>query len=105
MSNYNFLEIWKILPTNIKISLFNKLIPKVDEIKFLGLTLDKSLSFFKEIDDIKAKCHKRINLLKIISNKSWSLTESNLVRIYRSIIDYAAIIFTLLCETNKKVFR
>jgi hypothetical protein len=41
----------------------------------LGLTLDKSLSFFKAIDDIKAKFHKRINLLKIITNQSWSLTE------------------------------
>jgi hypothetical protein len=77
--------------------------------QFIVFSLDKSLTFYKAINEIKAKCQKRINLLKIISSKSWGLTESTLVRIYysivRSIIDYAAIIFPLLCETNKKVLR
>ena len=71
--------------------------------------IDKSMNFSANIEAIKVKCNNRLNIIKIISHKSWNLTESTLCNIYisliRSIIDYSAIMFNLLCETKKKVLR
>jgi hypothetical protein len=87
----------------------NESIPVANEIKFLGMIIDKSMNFTSCIDGIKAKCNNRLNIIKILSHKSWNLTEKTLSTIYislsRSIIDYAAIIFNLLSETNKKTLR
>ena len=50
-----------------------------------------------------------LNIIRILSHKSWNLTEKTLCNIYqslsRSIIDYSSIIFDLLCETKKKTLR
>ena len=75
----------------------------------MGLNIDRSLQFSECIEAIKAKCNNRLNIIKIISHKSWNLTEKTLCNIYqslsRSIIDYSSIIFDLLCETKKKTLR
>jgi hypothetical protein len=93
----------------VSIKLMNESIPVANEIKFLGMIIDKSMNFTSCIDGIKAKCNNRLNIIKILSHKSWNLTEKTLSTIYislsRSIIDYAAIIFNLLSETNKKTLR
>ena len=93
----------------VNIELFAQKIPGSDSIKFLGLTFDRSMTFSKCVENIKDKCSKRLNILKILSHSSWKLTESTLCNIYlslsRSIIDYASIIFDLLCETRKKELR
>jgi hypothetical protein len=39
------------------------------------LIIDKSLNFTFCIDGIKAKCNNRLNIIKILSHKSWNLTE------------------------------
>jgi hypothetical protein len=55
------------------------------------------------------RCHKRLNVIKILSHKSWNLTPETIRNVYysliRSIIDYAAVIFDLVCETKKKELR
>ena len=67
------------------------------------------MNLTKCVEDINSKCHKRLNIIKIISHKSWSLSAETIRNVYfsliRSILDYAAVIFDLLCETKKKVFR
>jgi hypothetical protein len=93
----------------INIKLFDQSIPKTNEIKFLGITLDSSVCFKKCIKVIKDKCGLRINILKIIAHKSWKLNTRTLINIYysliRSIIDYNAIIYPCLCHTSYKILK
>jgi hypothetical protein len=67
------------------------------------------MTFNSHIQDIKAKCHKRLNIIKILKHKSWGLTPNTLKNIYyaliRSIIDYSSTIFDILCETRKRELR
>ena len=67
---------------NINIKLFNVNIPKTNIIKFLGVTLDSKMSFNVLVKEIRDKCSKRLNILKIISHKSWKLEEKTLLNIY-----------------------
>ncbi len=93
----------------INIKLFNQNIPQGESIKFLGLIFDRTMNFNKCVEDVHKKCHKRLNIIKILTHKSWKLTSVTLRNIYysliRSVIDYAAVIFDLLSETKKKDFR
>jgi hypothetical protein len=93
----------------VNIQLMKESIPATNEIKFLGMIIDKSMNLTSCINAIKTKCNNRLNIIKILSHKSWKLTEKTLCNIYislsRSIIDYSAIIFNLLSETNKKSLR
>jgi hypothetical protein len=67
------------------------------------------MNLTKCVEDIHAKCHKRLNIIKILSHKSCKLKQETLRNIYysliRSIMDYAAVIYDLLCETKKKDLR
>ena len=90
----------------VKLSLFNEDIPQYNFAKFLGVTFDKKMNFNKAVEEICRKCYDRLNILKILSNKSLKLSEKTLKSVYfslfRSIIDYNSVIFPLLSETNKK---
>jgi hypothetical protein len=93
----------------INLRLMNGIIPKVDSVKFLGVSLDKNLSLKTCTNELIDKCNSRLKIIKILSHKSWKLDQKTLINIYyalvRSIIDYFAIIFPLLCETNKNKIR
>ena len=54
--------------------------------KYLGLTFDERLNWRAHIDDLKARCHKAMNLLKCLSWKSWGSDRATLLRLYRTII-------------------
>ncbi len=73
--------------------LFGEAIPYEANPISLGITFDPTLSFKEHISSIKNKCSSRLNIIKIFSHKSWSLTRETLVSIYRSligsVIDYA----------------
>ena len=43
-------------------------IPIVEEYKFLGVIFDKKLSFIPHIKYLKAKCHKALQLLRIVAH-------------------------------------
>ena len=90
----------------LNLKLFNTQIPKVEYIKFLGLSLDSHMSFNLMVEEVSDKCSKMLNILKIISHRSWKLEQNTLVNVYksliRSIMDYSAIIYPLLSNQNKK---
>ena len=90
----------------INLKLFNEQIPKVSETKFLGVTLDSRLNFSKCVEDITNKCNNRLNIIKILSHKSWKLESNTVKAVYyaliRSIIDYNSIIYPLISKTNRK---
>lgn len=65
--------------------------------KFLGLTFDKKLSFQTHIQCLKVKCLKSLNLLKILSHRSWGADKETLLRVYtttvRSKLDYGCMVY------------
>ncbi len=54
-----------------KLTLDGTLIPVVEETKFLGILFDKKLTFIPHIKNLKAKCLKALNLLKVIAHTDW----------------------------------
>ena len=69
----------------------------VPEAKFLGLIFDNKLSFIPHIKQLKVKCLKALDLLKIVSNSNWGGGEETLLHLYRSLInsklDYGSIVY------------
>ena len=91
---------------NLNIKLFNEDIPRSDIIAFLGIRFDPRLSFHNQIKYLEEQSLKRMNILKILSNKKWKLKTSVLIRIYilliRSLLDYSSIIYHCLNNENKQ---
>lgn len=68
-----------------------------NEIKFLGMIFDKRLNWRAHISYLLEKSKKAINLLKIVSHKSWSASKTTLLNIYKALIrsrlDYGSEVF------------
>lgn len=99
----------KLANKELKLSLFKDKIPKTDNVKFLGIKYDQNMTFNSCVEEVYRKCLNRLNIIKIISHKSWKLESKTLINIYksliRSIIDYIAIIFPIISETCKQKIR
>ena len=71
---------------------------------FLGIKFDQNLCFNSHIEFIRSRCQDRINIIKILSHKSWKLSKKTLVGVYNalvgSIIDYIFFISSLASHTN-----
>ena len=52
--------------------------PVVEENKYLGVVFDRKLSFFPHIKQLKAKCQKALNLLRVVAQ----LTGEQIVKFY-----------------------
>ena len=69
----------------------------VEQYKFLGVILDKKLSFMLHINCLKAKCHKALQLLRVIAHTNWGADKSTLLKLYRSLVrsklDYGCFIY------------
>ena len=53
---------------------------------YLGMVLDRSLTWNKHIDYIRAECRRRMNLLKHLNHTEWGADCGSLLRIYTAII-------------------
>ena len=75
----------------------------------LGVTFDEKLNFTEQVKLIKGKCSKRLNLIRILSHKSWQLKTKTLVSLYRSligsIIEYSSFISSLISTTKEKTIQ
>lgn len=117
MSELNF----KINPEKTKLILFqnsNNLINiTIDNINienvrihtYLGLTLDKYLSFGVHIKNTKTKVTDRLNMIKVLNNMKFGAHPQTMITIYksifRSIIEYGASVFNNSKKTNKKILE
>lgn len=72
-------------------------IPIVAETKFLGVIFDRKLSFIPHIKRLKAKCHKALNLLKVVGHYDWGADRRTLLNLYRTLVrsklDYGSIVY------------
>jgi hypothetical protein len=89
---------------DLDIKLFGENINKSDNPTFLGIRFDKYISFKNQLDYLKDACMKRINVLKVLSNKSWGLSKHTLTQVYnsliRSLLEYSSIIYPCFSTTN-----
>ena len=69
----------------------------VPEFKFLGLLFDSKLSFIPHINYLTNKCHKALNLLRVVSSMDWGANRKVLLRLYRTLLrsklDYGCIVY------------
>jgi hypothetical protein len=82
------------------LKLYKEKIPMVEVQTFLGIKIDRHLRFDNHIEMLSAKTNGRINILKILSHKSWRISQTALINIYkalmRSILDYSALLNNFL---------
>ena len=85
---------------------FNKSIQLNNEPTFLGVRFDKFFTFKNQIKHVRGNCIKRLNIIKVLSHKSWKINNQTLITIYksliRSLIDYSLFLFPILSPTNQK---
>ena len=74
--------------------------------KFLGVIMDERVNFGAQVQHIREKCSSRLNIMRIISHKSWKLSSHTLTNVYKaligSIIDYSALISCCLSDEYTK---
>ena len=72
-------------------------IPVVEQYKFLGIIFDKKLSFIPHINYLKVKCHKALQLLRVVAHTDWGADKSTVLKLYRSLVrsklDYGCFIY------------
>ena len=85
---------------------FGKPIPYETNPVSLGATFEPCFSFRNHVASIKKKCTNRLNIVKILSHKSWGLSTDTQVALYRSligsVIDYSAFMCSQLSEALLK---
>jgi len=73
------------------------LIPVVPQTKFLGVIFDKKLTFIPHLKELKKKCQKALNILKVVGHFDWGADLKTLLALYRSIVrsklDYGSIVY------------
>ena len=57
-----------------KLYLNNIQVPVKSQVRFLGLIFDSKLSFLPHIKDLKVRCQKALNALKVLSSPEWGGT-------------------------------
>ncbi|RNA05316.1 RNA-directed DNA polymerase from mobile element jockey-like [Brachionus plicatilis] len=99
----------KKLKEKVSLKFGNESIPYEQNPKFLGITLDKSLSFTKHINNLKHRAQSRVNMLKHLKGRKWGLNNKLLLITYkaliRSILEYSPFISLITCESNKKTIE
>ena len=72
-------------------------IPVVDQYTFLGVIFDRKLSFIPHINYLKAKCHKALQLLRVVAHTDWGADKATLLELYKSLVrsklDYGCFIY------------
>ena len=74
--------------------------------KFLGIRIDNHMTFKNQVSYLKETCIQRLNILKILSHKSWMLNVTTLIQVYnvliRSVLEYSSILVPALanCHMN-----
>ena len=75
----------------------NSPIPIVNQVKFLGLIFDSKLTFIPHIKELKRKCQKALNLIRVVSAQTWGADRDTKLMLYRALVrsrlDYGSIVY------------
>ena len=79
------------------LTLYGERIPVQDQARFLGIIFDKKLTFIPHIKDLRVRCQKALNALKILSHPEWGGDSKHLLHLYislvRSRLDYGCQVY------------
>ncbi|XP_055939426.1 uncharacterized protein LOC129969045 [Argiope bruennichi] len=68
-----------------------------DQHTFLGVIFDKHLTFLPHIMDLRNRCLRSMNILRVLSNTAWGADRTSLLKVYRSVIrsklDYGCCVY------------
>ena len=70
----------------LNLKMYNPRINEDKTPKFLGLIFDSQLSGKSHLVKIKKTCNSRLNIIRILTHKSWGLRKETLIQIYKSLI-------------------
>ena len=97
LSKWSSENVFKFSKTKTKFTLDGLQIEVVPEFKFLGLLFDSKLSFISHINYLSKKCHKALNLLRVVASMDWGADRKVLLRLYRTLVrsklDYGCIVY------------
>lgn len=86
-----------ILPNETSIKIDDHVIKSSGTAKFLGITFDYKMSFAPQIENVRKKCFKSLNIIKFLRGTWWGCDPETLTVIYksfvRSIIDYGCFVY------------
>ena len=81
----------------IHLKIYNNEIKEVDNLKILGLTFDRKLSWKNHIQILKTECLNRLKIIKVLAAKNWGADQKVLINTYKAIIlpklDYGCILY------------
>ncbi|GBN79631.1 RNA-directed DNA polymerase from mobile element jockey [Araneus ventricosus] len=69
-----------------EIKLYGELITFVNEIRFLGVTFDKKLTFLPHVKQLREKSEGALNILKVLSTTAWGADRDSMLKIYRATV-------------------
>ena len=79
-------------------------IKSVNETRFLGLIFDRKLTFLSHIRDLKTRCLKALDVLKVVGHTDWGADRKVLLQLYqalvRSKLDYGCIVYGSSAKSN-----
>lgn len=82
-------------------------VESVKEHKYLGVTLDRYLSFGVHLKEVRTKVQERLNMVKVLSGIKNGTHPETMVRIYkalfRSIMEYGCTVHNNAALTNRKI--
>lgn len=91
---------------DMAIKLHGKVIPCQPTAKFLGLILDRKLTYVHHIKELRERCFKSLNVLKCVSRTSYGADRATLLLLYRSLVrsklDYACFVYDSASEATKR---
>ena len=90
----------------VKIYINGKMLEVVENVKYLGCWLDRSLRWSKQINELQGKILKFLNVFKVLAGSGWGVHPKHLRRIYlssiRSRLDYASFLVDDSSEAHLK---
>lgn len=94
--NYLIINNCRENPANLNLKIYKSPIQRNKSSTFLGLVIDEKLNFQEHFQMIKKKCVDRLNIIKITAHKSWNLSQTTLITMYKSLVgsifEYPAIL-------------
>lgn len=90
---------------DIKLYIHGEQIAINSTVKFLGVVFDQRLTWRPHIENIVARCTKRLNIMKVMSSVNWGASKQLLLTVYkaliRSIIDYGCMAYDTAANSEK----
>ena len=88
---------------DLVLKLDNDPIQFVKEAKFRGLIWDTKLTVAPHIKNLKARCRKSLNILKVLSRTEWGADQTTLLKLYSSLVrsklDYGCLVYGSASKT------